>query len=176
MTDIDYRWRNVKDFGQPIEDECPYGFRWEHDGLKYASDRAEVGWNNGKLFQKLPSNARWAPLHAPPTEEAPAPEPVARWTGMFGESCGFIAYDEDTLIPLDVVDRACDALNTLDANGVAWGPGRPMQELPDGHEEYVLVAYTGDSGAPWSVAQGTTRANDVSSERLGWWPLPEVTP
>ncbi len=119
---------------------------------------------------------RWAPLPAPPTEEAPAPEPVARWTGMFGGSCGFIAYDEDTLIPLDVVDRACDALNTLDANGVAWGPGRPMQELPDGHEEYVLVAYTGDSGAPWSVAQGTTRANDVSSERLGWWPLPEVTP
>ncbi len=152
--------------GAPTPETAPHGYKWRLDGPWICTDRP---------YEWHPEN-QWWPLPAPPTEEAPAPEPVARWTGMFGESCGFIAYDEDTLIPLDVVDRACDALNTLDANGVAWGPGRPMQELPDGHEEYVLVAYTGDSGAPWSVAQGTTRANDVSSERLGWWPLPEVTP
>jgi len=149
--------------GAPTPETAPHGYKWRLDGPWICS---------GGPYEWHPEN-QWWPLPAPPTEEAPAPEPVARWTGMFGESCGFIAYDEDTLIPLDVVDRACDALNTLDANGVAWGPGRPMQELPD--DGLVLVQMS--SGVPYTFY--IRKADYIATHRNTyecWWPLPEVTP
>jgi len=149
--------------GAPTPETAPHGYKWRLDGPWICS---------GGPYEWHPEN-QWWPLPAPPTEEAPAPEPVARWTGMFGESCGFIAYDEDTLIPLDVVDRACDALNTLDANGVAWGPGRPMSELPD--DGLVLVQMS--SGVPYTFY--IRKADYIATHRNTyecWWPLPEVTP
>ncbi len=145
--------------GAPTPETAPHGYKWRLDGPWICS---------GGPYEWHPEN-QWWPLPAPPTEEAPAPEPVARWTGMFGESCGFIAYDEDTLIPLDVVDRACDALNTLDATGIVLGTPRPMSELPDTgrvlaqYEDSFFTLYT-------ETARGWGKPLD------GWWPLPEVTP
>lgn len=147
--------------GAPTPETAPHGFRW----------RAATGqrWFYGD-FADVPANAndQWAPLPAPPTEEAPAPEPVKRWRrwtlpgGTTGKPC--VMAD----VTRDEADAAADALNTLEADGVVWGPGRPMEELPDGHHPRVLLRA---DGGPY-VAANTYRSTDAEHKRLCWWPLP----
>ncbi len=103
---------------------------------------------------------------APLTEEAPAPEPVARWgiwTG--GETSAVLMMNRDTRLPLDEAQAAAATLNTLEADGVVWGPGRPMSELPDGGAVLLLD----DEGAFCVLPIETVRAWSVF---VCWWPLP----
>jgi len=69
---------------------------------------------------------------APPIEEAPAPEPVARWTAR-NLGCGWssLRCGPDLNHPShEDATAAADALNTLDATGIVLGTPRPMSELP----------------------------------------------
>jgi hypothetical protein len=96
-------------------------------------------------------------LPAPPTEEAPPPEPMAPWS-----------YGRDQVYSKRAV-RYRDALNALDRDGVAWGPGRPMSELPD--EGLVLVRMP--SGVPYTLY--IRKADYIATHRNTyecWWPLP----
>ena len=112
---------------------------------------------------------------APPIEEAPAPEPVARWTAR-NLGCGWssLRCGPDLNHPShEDATAAADALNTLDATGIVWGEPRPMSELPKAGRVLVRMR-SGGVTIMW--------ADDIRSDRpdwyLGWWPLPlpEVTP
>lgn len=113
---------------------------------------------------------------APPVEQAPAPEPVApepRWCAI-RDAAGFygIRIRDDGPLTKKDAQAARAALNTLDRDGVCYGPGRPMSELDDGHDEAVLIQY---GRGEHMVARSTYRKNDVGStaSRVCWWPLPE---
>jgi hypothetical protein len=153
--------------GAPTPETAPHGYRW----------RVRSGSYPNTWYLSLPStvlsnsNAEWAPLPAPPTEQAPPPVPVARWAYCRD-------YDNVSALRLSahppITDhheaaRYRDALNTLDANGVAWGPGRPMSELPD--DGLVLVQMP--SGVPYTLY--IRKADYIATHRNTydcWWPLP----
>lgn len=64
---------------------------------------------------------------------------------------------------------AADALNALERDGVAWGPGRPMSELPE--DGLVLVQMP--SGVPYTFY--IRKADYIATHRNTydcWWPLP----
>jgi hypothetical protein len=114
-----------------------------------------------------------------PDEEAPAPEPVARWEAFkfsvddgeafkFSVVGGCVRTRAGVPTTRDECERMADALNALDRDGVAWGPGRPMSELPDGNHPRVLLRA---DGGPY-VAANTYRSTDAEHKRLCWWPLP----
>lgn len=153
--------------GPPTEETAPHGFFYVADGdwterVRYATGERTLA-NEDSV---------WWPVPAPPTEPAPAPEPVARWAVMWCESLlanvltvgGLRAGPEG-------LAAAAAALNALDRDGVAWGPGRPMSELPDGHHPRVLLRA---DGGPY-VAANTYRSTDAEHKRLCWWPLPGAT-
>ena len=104
---------------------------------------------------------------APPVEQAPAPEPVARWeVGVWGPGQGWQAIQRIGGGTKATVQAAADALNTLDRDGVVYGPGRPMSELPP--KGAVLCKLNGD----WCVAH--VNVARYHRERVScWWPLPE---
>ena len=148
--------------GSPTTKTAPHGFAWQSETGKW--------WNSYSYVDGggMGADAKWFPLPAPPTEQAPPPEPVARWEavyrGVVRAVCGVIRD-----LPETELQAAADALNALDANGVAWGPGRPMSELPDGHRKRVLLV--DPSGHTW-IDSGTHRGFDEKAMRAGWWPLP----
>ncbi len=165
MSDeIVYKIHTVGKHGPPTKETAPHGFRW----------RAAIGqrWFYGD-FADIPANAndQWAPLPAPPTEQAPPPEPVARWA--YGRDQVYSMRLKLNRIP-PIVDheeavRYRDALNALDRDGVAWGPGRPMSELPD--DGLVLVQMP--SGVPYTFY--IRKADYIATHRNTydcWWPLP----
>ena len=144
--------------GPPTKETAPHGFRW----------RAATGqrWFYGD-FADIPANAndQWAPLPAPPTEEAPAPEPVKRWTVDESPAMtdGRLICAGNSYLSIKQAHAAADALNALDRDGVAWGPGRPMSELPETGR--VLVR----------LKDGLiiARANTIQAgDFVCWWPLP----
>ena len=144
--------------GAPTPETAPHGFRW----------RAATGqrWFYGD-FADIPANAndQWAPLPAPPTEEAPAPEPVKRWTVDESPAMtdGRLICAGNSYLPIKQAHAAADALNALDRDGVVWGPGRPMSELPETGR--VLVR----------LKDGLiiARANTIQAgDFVCWWPLP----
>ena len=107
---------------------------------------------------------------APPIEEAPAPEPVARWTARnLGAGWSSLRCGPDLNHPShEDATAAADALNTLDATGIVLGTPRPMSELPDTGR--VLVSSEGFFFTMYvETAHGWRKPLD------GWWPL-EVTP
>ena len=150
--------------GAPTRETAPHGFRW----------RAATGqrWFYGD-FADIPANAndQWAPLPAPPTEEAPAPEPepdewwrpYLRGDGGWGLCCAFPGGNFNK----DEAHAAADALNALDRDGVAWGPGRPMSELP---ETGRVIVQLRNRGASVVWAEDIREA--AAGTYLGWWPLP----
>ena len=149
--------------GAPTPETAPHGFRW----------RAATGqrWFYGD-FADVPMNAndQWQPLPPPPTEQAPPPEPVARWFAKNDRaSGGGKLWTRDGAPSLRMIEEVAEDLNAIDRDGVAWGPGRPMEELPDGHRERVLLA--DPSGHMW-IDSGTHRGFDEKAMRAGWWPLP----
>jgi hypothetical protein len=140
--------------GAPTPETAPHGYKWRLDGPWICS---------GGPYEWHPEN-QWWPLPAPPIEEAPAPEPVARWT----HDRGWIKY-VGTPIPEADVAAAVDALNTLDATGIVWGEPRPMSELPKAGR--VLAQYEDSFFTLYAEA-----ARGWGEPLDGWWPLPEVTP
>ncbi len=146
--------------GAPTPETAPHGFRW----------RAATGqrWFYGD-FADIPANAndQWWPLPAPPAEQAPPPEPVKLWT-VREIMPGRAFIRTDGMDPTEAA-AAADALNTLDRDGVAWGPGRPMSELPD--DGLVLVQMS--SGVPYTFY--IRKADYIATHRNTyecWWPLP----
>lgn len=100
--------------------------------------------------------------------------PVARWTVDESPAMtdGRLICAGNSYLPIKQAHAAADALNTLDRDGVVWGPGRPMSELPDGNHPRVLLRA---DGGPY-VAANTYRSTDAEHKRLCWWPLPEAGP
>lgn len=106
---------------------------------------------------------------APPTEQAPPPEPVARWTSHYdNRGMWVLLCERSPNFTKDEAAHILKTLNALDRDGVAWGPGRPMSELPDGHPEPVLIGYDDVVG----IDHRTDRGNDAQYDRRCWWPLP----
>lgn len=108
--------------GAPTPETAPHGYKWRLDGPWICS---------GGPYEWHPEN-QWWPLPAPPIEEAPAPEPVARWTAR-NLGCGWssLRCGPDLNHPShEDATAAADALNTLDATGIVLGTPRPMSELP----------------------------------------------
>lgn len=87
------------------------------------------------------------------------------------EDYGWWVYERGDEEPIAKCVNEGDAREVADAlNGQAsWPPMRPMSELPDGHDEAVLIT---DSRGDFEVAVLTLRAYDDEHGRLGWWPLP----
>ncbi len=151
--------------GPPTKETAPHGARWRHSN--------ETRWRliSSPEVWHWTDPDHWQPLPAPPTEQAPPPEPVARWTAC-NLGCGWssLRCGPDLNHPSHEDARAAaDALNAFDRDGVAWGPGRPMSELPDGHRKRVLLV--DPSGHTW-IDSGTHRGFDEKAMRAGWWPLP----
>jgi hypothetical protein len=141
--------------GAPTPETAPHGFAFRRPGHR---------WTFGYLPVAINVDAEWYPLPAPPTEQAPPPEPVARWrvaTSGYVESI----WTRDGRPSSAEVRHAIKTLNALDRDGVAWGPGRPMSELPDGGAVLLLD----DGGAFCVLPIETVRAWSVF---VCWWPLP----
>ncbi len=105
---------------------------------------------------------------APLTEEAPAPEPVERWTSHYDNRGMWVLLCEGS--PNFTKDEAAHilkTLNTLDRDGVAWGPGRPMSELP---ETGRVIVQLRNRGASIVWAEDIREA--AAGTYLGWWPQP----
>jgi len=148
--------------GAPTPETAPHGYKWRLDGPWICS---------GGPYEWHPEN-QWWPLPAPPTEQAPPPEPVARWTAC-NLGCGWssLRCGPDLNHPShEDATAAADALNTLDRDGVAWGEMRPPETLPETGR--VLVAFTNGHVGTWNTWDLGDRRLNVT----GWWPLPEVTP
>jgi len=155
--------------GPPTKETAPHGYRWRAvrtDGTK--TEWAPWDVTSRYWVRSFVDSTEWAPLTAPPVEQAPAPEPVARWYAsewagtnwMVSTSQGRSYLTEPEAI------AAKNALNTLDRDGVCYGPGRPMSELPP--KGAVLCKLNGD----WCVAH--VNVARYHRERVScWWPLPE---
>ncbi len=170
MAEVQHYY-TVGKHGPPTKETAPHG---------YASRRPGHQWTFGYLPASLNIDAEWWPLPAPPTEQAPPPEPVARWTAR-NLGCGWssLRCGPDLNHPShEDATAAADALNTLDRDGVAWGEPRPPEALPETGR--VLIALAGER-LPEDVvlycydAQVARSAAVIGRVRC-WWPLPEVTP
>jgi hypothetical protein len=101
-------------------------------------------------------------------EQAPPPEPVARWTSHYdNRGMWVLLCERSPNFTKDEAAHILKTLNTLDRDGVAWGPGRPMSELPDTHPRVVIRSELGTY-----IASNTCRLWDAGAKRLCWWPLP----
>lgn len=140
--------------GPPTKETAPHGYMWRNRHTPESKGKW-VGPTN--VINIAHADTEWYPLPAPPAEQAPPPEPVAPWS-----------YGRDQVYSMRAV-RYRDALNALDRDGVAWGPGRPMSELPD--DGLVLVRMS--SGVPYTFY--IRKADYIATHRNTydcWWPLP----
>jgi len=154
--------------GAPTPETAPHGVMYRHD----QGDGDYSRWYYGTP-QQLNDGVQWAPLPAPPTEQAPPPEPVARWTAR-NLGCGWssLRCGPDLNHPShEDATAAADALNTLDATGIVWGEPRPMSELPKAGR--VLARH--QNGGVYEREAKFLRLHG-GPHWTGWWPLPEVTP
>ena len=150
--------------GAPTPETAPHGVMYRHD----QGDGDYSRWYYGTP-QQLNDGVQWAPLPAPPTEEAPAPEPVKRWQVLWGVKG--LCIDANRLSVADA-QEAADALNTLDATGIVWGEPRPMSELPKAGR--VLARH--QNGGVYEREAKFLRLHG-GPHWTGWYgPLPEVTP
>ena len=155
--------------GAPTPETAPHGYMYVADGDW--KEGVRYGTRMNPLFNPLfADDSVWWPLPAPPTEEAPAPEPVARWVAQRDRGTGGgRLWTRDGAPSLRMIEEVAEALNTLDRDGVAWGPGRPMSELPD--DGLVLVQMP--SGVPYTFY--IRKADYIATHRNTyecWWPLP----
>ena len=148
--------------GPPTKETAPHGFAFRRPGHR---------WTFGYLPATVNIDAEWYPLPAPPTEQAPPPVPEPKWmVEHMGNGFGAIRMAPTrSRAPMSTALLAADALNALDRDGVAWGPGRPMSELPD--DGLVLVQMS--SGVPYTFY--IRKADYIATHRNTyecWWPLP----
>ncbi len=159
MAEVQHYY-TVGKHGAPTPETAPHGYKWRLSGPWICS---------GGPYEWHPEN-QWWPLPAPPTEQAPPPEPVARWTSHYdNRGMWVLLCERSPNFTKDEAAHILKTLNALDRDGVAWGPGRPMSELPDGHRKRVLLV--DPSGHTW-IDSGTHRGFDEKAMRAGWWPLP----
>ena len=91
---------------------------------------------------------------------------MARWTSHYdNRGMWVLLCERSPNFTKDEAAHILKTLNTLDRDGVAWGPGRPMSELPDGGAVLLLD----DEGAFCVLPIETVRAWSVF---VCWWPLP----
>ena len=156
--------------GPPTKETAPHRYMYVADGDW--KEGVRYGTRMNPLFNPLfADDSVWWPLPAPPTEEAPAPEPVKRWVAQRDRGTGGgRLWTRDGAPSLRMIEEVAEDLNTLERDGVVWGPGRPMEELPDGSHPRVLLRA---DGGPY-VAANTYRSTDADRKRLCWWPLPGV--
>ena len=151
--------------GAPTPETAPHGVMYRHD----QGDGDYSRWYYGTP-QQLNDGVQWAPLPAPPTEQAPPPEPVARWTSHYdNRGMWVLLCERSPNFTKDEAAHILKTLNALDRDGVAWGPGRPMSELPD--DGLVLVQMS--SGVPYTFY--IRKADYIATHRNTyecWWPLP----
>ena len=168
MNEIKPGRRVVGRDGPPTPETAPWGVR-------YWPGRGGTVGDIGFVWLSPPSyttasdwrpDTEWEPLPEPSTEYVSAPEPEPRWS----HDRGFIKCSGSPINEAEI-NAAVDALNTLDRDGVVYGPGRPMEELPDGHSDPVLIAYKGHWRKPM-VSCDTHREYDARGLRRCWWPLP----
>ncbi len=154
--------------GPPTKETAPHGARWRHSN--------ETRWRliSSPEVWHWTDPDHWQPLPAPPTEQAPPPEPVARWTAC-NLGCGWssLRCGPDLNHPShEDATAAADALNTLDATGIVWGEPRPMSELPKAGR--VLARH--QNGGVYEREAKFLRLHG-GPHWTGWYgPLPEVTP
>lgn len=166
MSSIKPGRRVVGRDGPPTPETAPWGVRyWPGRG----GTNADIGfvWNTPTSYTTAINwmpDTEWEPLPEPSTEYVSAPEP--RWS----HDRGFIKCSGSPIDEAEV-NAAVAALNTLDRDCVVYGPGRPMEELPDDHNEPVLIAYEKNWRKP-AVLFGTRREDDAKERRRCWWPLP----
>ena len=157
MNEIKPGRRVVGRDGPPTPETAPWGVRW------YDTDCQWLASAPHHLAIGVRPHLEWEPLPEPSTEYVSAPEPEPRWS----HDRGFIKCSGSPINEAEV-NAAVAALNTLDRDGVVYGPGRPMEELPDGDHERVLIL--GEWGS--YIAANTDRDDDSCQGRVGWWPLP----
>lgn len=153
--------------GSPTKETAPHGYMWRAP----MNDNVMGPWMAaGAGAHVADQRAEWYPLPAPPTEQAPRPEPVARWTSHYdNRGMWVLLCERSPNFTKDEAAHILKTLNTLDRDGVAWGPGRPMSELPD--EGLVLVQMS--SGVPYTFY--IRKADYIATHRNTyecWWPLP----
>ena len=159
MNEIKPGRRVVGRDGPPTPETAPWGVRY------WPRTNGDIGfvWHTPTLYTNASvwrPDTEWEPLPEPSTEYVSAPE---RWS----HDRGFIKCSGSPINEAEV-NAAVDALNTLGRDGVVYGPGRPMEELPDGDHERVLIL--GEWGS--YIAANTDRDDDSCQGRVGWWPLP----
>ena len=129
---------------------------------------------DGVTYVPAPPATRFQIGYTRAIEEAPAPEPVARWTAR-NLGCGWssLRCGPDLNHPShEDATAAADALNTLDATGIVWGEPRPMSELPKAGR--VLARH--QNGGVYEREAKFLRLHG-GPHWTGWYgPLPEVTP
>ena len=147
--------------GPPTPETAPWGVRYWWWAVTN-SPHGSVWLNPATYLTAWSPDTEWEPLPEPSTEYVSAPEPEPRWS----HDRGFIKCSGSPINEAEV-NAAVDALNTLDRDGVVYGPGRPLSELPT--DEFVL-ALSDVTGCP-ELRFGL----DVDRDRGNygcWWPLP----
>ena len=153
--------------GAPTPETAPHGFFYVADG----DWTEQVRYATGALVLTNEQSVWW-PAPAPPTEQAPAPEPVKRWDVRWCErlTANVLTIDELRAGAVDL-QVAADALNALDRDGVAWGPGRPMAELPETGRVIVLLTAEHGKGDEFYAYSAEVAHKFIGRVRC-WWPLP----
>lgn len=162
----DQHYYTVGVHGPPTRETAPHGVMWRRDDD--SSTTLLALWKYRHRADPWPDEVEWWPAPAPPTEQAPPPEPEPLWTRGPGITILRRVGEGHKKYGVDDADYLVDIANALDRDGVAWGPGRPMSELPDGNHPRVLLRA---DGGPY-VASNTYRSTDAEHKRLCWWPLP----
>ena len=165
MNEIKPGRRVVGRDGPPTPETAPWGVRYWWWAVTN-SPHGSVWLNPATYLTAWSPDTEWEPLPEPSTEYVSAPEPEPRWS----HDRGFIKCSGSPINEAEI-NAAVDALTTLDRDGVVYGPGRPMEELPDDHNEPVLIAYEKNWRKP-AVLFGTRREDDAKERRRCWWPLP----
>ena len=160
MSDeLDYRWRSVKDYGQPTVETCPFGYRWRNGK---ATGMASEVWS------PLPNVVEWQPLPPPCDKVMPSPEPdvdekiadyvrahrdyawMTPWQAAV-EAVRVVIGDEAALRDVIAAARP-DWMGVLDAveAGETVGRVRPWQEAPN--DDTAVLGWC-DKGWAWSLGR-----------------------
>ena len=164
MSSIKPGRRVVGRDGPPTPETAPWGVRyWPGRG----GINPDIGfvWNTPTSYTTAINwmpDTEWEPLPEPSSEYVSAPGSEPRWS----HDRGFIKCSGSPINEAEV-NAAVAALNTLDRDGVVYGPGRPMEELP---ENGLVMVRDNPTGAIFLCP--VPRARSERGRWSCWWPLP----